>query len=79
MAALANDDVEAGVLESKMAPLIGIHDRLHGDLLFARNEIAWGKLAASDLEGIFSRLRYLFLPAAGICMAPNIFKSLDDE
>lgn len=61
-----------------MISLIGIHDRLHGDLIYAKNEIAWGKLTASDLNAIFSILRSLLLPLAGISMLPDIFQSLDD-
>jgi hypothetical protein len=75
---LGNNKAAASVLRSTMISFIGTHDRLHGDLIYAKNEIAWGKLAASDLEGVFSRLRSFFLPLAGISMVPDIFKSLDD-
>jgi hypothetical protein len=36
-----------------MTALIGIHDKLHGDLLYARSEIAWGHLDSLDLDRIF--------------------------
>lgn len=77
--AVGSEEAKASVLKSSMISLISTHDRLHGDLMYAKNEIAWGKLAASDLEGIFSRLRSLLLPLAGISMLPDILRSLDDE
>jgi hypothetical protein len=73
------DESKANRLKSAMISLIGIHDNLHGDLVYAKNEIAWGKLTASDLEGIFSHLRSLFLPLAGLSMLPDVFQTFDDD
>jgi hypothetical protein len=62
-----------------MASLIGIHDRLHDDLVYARNEVAWGQLTALDLKEIFALLRSLMLPLAGISMLPDIFQALNEH
>lgn len=72
------EELKAKQLKSTMVSLIGTHDKLHGDLAYAKNEVAWGKLTASDLEEIFSHLRALFLPLAGLSMLPDTSLSLDD-
>lgn len=39
-------DVNKGAmaLKSAMASLIGVHDKLHADLSYAKNEVAWETL-----------------------------------
>lgn len=74
-----NAEAMAGALNSQMVSLIGIHDTLHGDLSYAKTEIAWGKLSALDLDSVFSHLRSLLLPLAGISLLPDILKSLNNE
>jgi hypothetical protein len=58
-------------LKSTVTVLIGIHDKLHGDLLYAKTEIAGGQLDAQDLDKIFVLFRSIMLPLAGLSMLPE--------
>lgn len=63
-------------LKTSIAKLNGLHTKLHADLFYSRNEIAWGKLSAEDLSNIASLLRSLLLPLSGMSMLPEILESI---
>ena len=65
-------------LKSSMAALIALHDRIAGDLRYAKFEIAWGRLDPKDLESIFALLRSLLVPLAGLTLLPDILDRAQD-
>lgn len=63
-------------LQEAMTKLNGLHNKLHADLFYSKNEIAWGKLSAKDLECIADLLRTLLLPLSGMSMLPKILETI---
>ncbi|KAL2849861.1 hypothetical protein BJY01DRAFT_262124 [Aspergillus pseudoustus] len=59
-------------VQAAMAGLNVVHGKLQSDLSYAKDEIAWGKLSAGDLNRISSLLRNLLLPLSGMAMLPDI-------
>lgn len=63
-------------LQASMAKLNAMHSTLHADLFYSKDEIAWGKLSADDLNDIASLFRSLLLPLSGMSMVPEILESI---
>ncbi|KAK9242053.1 hypothetical protein V1506DRAFT_548716 [Lipomyces tetrasporus] len=63
-------------LQAAMNKLNGLHSKLHADLFYSKEEIAWGKLSPEDLSTIASLFRSLLLPLAGMSMLPEILESI---
>ncbi|KAJ5624821.1 hypothetical protein N7510_001130 [Penicillium lagena] len=63
-------------LQASMAKLNGLHSKLHADLFYSKDEIAWGKLSAEDLNTIASLFRSLLLPLSGMSMLPEILEMI---
>ena len=63
-------------LQGSMTKLNGLHSKLHADLFYSKDEIAWGKLSAEDLSTIASLFRSLLLPLAGMSMLPEILETI---
>lgn len=63
-------------LQASMAKLTGLHSKLHADLFYSKDEIAWGKLSAEDLSVIASLLRSVLLPLSGMSMLPEILETI---
>jgi hypothetical protein len=63
-------------LQAAMNKLNGLHSKLHADLFYSKEEIAWGKLSPKDLSTIASLFRSLLLPLAGMSMLPEILDSI---
>lgn len=63
-------------LKTSIAKLNSLHSKLHADLFYSRDEIAWGKLSAEDLSTIASLFRSLLLPLSGMSMLPDILESI---
>ncbi|KAL9113179.1 MAG: hypothetical protein Q9187_007659, partial [Circinaria calcarea] len=53
-------------LKAALGGLSAIHGKMHGDLSFAKKEIAFGKLDAKDISTLFKLLRAAMLPQLGI-------------
>jgi hypothetical protein len=66
-------------LASTTKKLQALHDGLHGNVVLAKGEIAWGKLSIEDLERIFELLRSIFLPLTGLSMLPDIFEKAQKD
>lgn len=62
-------------LKASIAKLNELHCKLHADLFYSKDEIAWGKLSASDLNEIASPLRNLLLPLSGMSILPEILET----
>lgn len=63
-------------LQGAMNKLNGLHSKLHADLFYSKEEIAWGKLLPEDLSKIAALFRGLLLPLAGMAMLPEILESI---
>ncbi|KAJ5652824.1 hypothetical protein N7507_010250 [Penicillium longicatenatum] len=63
-------------LQGSMTKLNGLHSKLHADLFYSKDEIAWGKLSAEDLSSIASLFRSLLLPLSGMSMLPEILDTM---
>lgn len=63
-------------LKEAVDKLTSIHSSAHGQLYYAKQEIAFGKLTGENLEEFFLRLRAAYLPLAGIGMLPVVFRRL---
>ncbi|OQD89943.1 hypothetical protein PENANT_c002G04673 [Penicillium antarcticum] len=63
-------------LQGAMAKLNGLHSKLHADLFYSKNEVAWGKLSTEDLGAIAHLFRSLLLPLSGMSMLPEILESI---
>ncbi|KAJ5819558.1 hypothetical protein N7474_005149 [Penicillium riverlandense] len=63
-------------LQASMAKLNGLHSKLHADLFYSKDELAWGKLSAEDLNAIASLFRSLLLPLSGMSMLPEILEMI---
>lgn len=59
-------------LQSSVMKLNALQGKLQSDLVYAKNEFAWGKLSAADLNKIGDLLRNVFLPLSGMAMLPDI-------
>ena len=66
-------------LKASLAGLMAIHAKLHGDLTFAKREIAYGKLCADDLEKLRQLLRKVLLPVLGIGSVADIFDRVAEQ
>ncbi|KAJ5110458.1 hypothetical protein N7532_000993 [Penicillium argentinense] len=63
-------------LQGSVTKLNGLHIKLHADVFYSRDEIAWGKLSAVDLSDIASLFRSLLLPLSGMSMLPEILEMI---
>lgn len=68
----ADDGESRKRLKGAMAGLDAAHAKLQSDLFYSKDEIAWGKLSARDLDRIGGLLRDLFLPLSGMAMLPDV-------
>jgi hypothetical protein len=65
---------EVAALKTTTAAFIALHGKLHGDLPFAKREIAWGKLTPDDFEGLFKLLRSIMIPLSGLGSVVDLFE-----
>ncbi|CEL02284.1 hypothetical protein ASPCAL03455 [Aspergillus calidoustus] len=66
-------------LQSAITSLNALHGKLQSDLSYSKDEIAWGKLSASDLDRIGGLLRNLLLPLSGMAMLPDILDFIVED
>ncbi|PWY75463.1 MFS transporter [Aspergillus heteromorphus CBS 117.55] len=59
-------------LTAAITKLNALHGKLQSDLMYSKDEIAWGKLSADDLIKIGNLLRSLLLPLSGMAMLPDV-------
>ncbi|KAK2791372.1 hypothetical protein FQN53_004553 [Emmonsiellopsis sp. PD_33] len=69
-------DPKAQALKTAINELNAIHSKARADLYYAKQEVAWGKLTAEDLEATFTYLRSILIGLSGIGMLPEIFRKL---
>jgi hypothetical protein len=64
---------EALQLKAMMKALTEMHGKVHGDLPFAKREVAYGKFSGKDLDDIFYHFRAIFLPLLGMSTLADVF------
>ncbi|KAA8650394.1 uncharacterized protein ATNIH1004_003078 [Aspergillus tanneri] len=69
---------EAAAIRAAVQKLTDLHGKLHGDLTFAKREIAIGNLGPDDLQAIFRHLRQIMIPIVGLSFVVDIFQRLSD-
>ncbi|KAL4747827.1 hypothetical protein BDW72DRAFT_7513 [Aspergillus terricola var. indicus] len=66
-------------LHAAATGLDAIHAKLQSDLFYSKDEIALGKLSASDLTQFGGLFRNLFLPLSGLAMLPDILDMVSSQ
>ncbi|KAL6721682.1 hypothetical protein ACLMJK_000786 [Lecanora helva] len=66
-------------LKELVAKLSELHGKMNGDLTFAKREVAFGKLNASDISELFKHIQDIFLPLTGMSSAADIFERIADK
>ncbi|KAJ5355928.1 Brefeldin A sensitivity protein [Penicillium concentricum] len=69
---------EAEAIRGAVRQITDIHAKLHGDLTFAKREIALGKLGPDDIQAIFRHLRQIMIPVVGLSFVVDIFQRMSD-
>lgn len=59
-------------LSAGITKLNALHGKLQSDLFYSKDEFAWGKLSAEDLNRVGGLMRSLLLPLSGMAMLPDI-------
>jgi hypothetical protein len=70
---------QAKALKANLEALTGLHGKLHGDISFAKREMAWGKLDAKDIDEIFTLFRQILIPLIGISTITDIFERIAER
>lgn len=71
---------EARAIKEILAGLAALHGKLSVDLVFAKREIAIGKLGPDDIQEVFRHMRGLLLPILGLSSVVDVFeRSAEDK
>ncbi|KAJ4379940.1 hypothetical protein N0V85_008810 [Neurospora sp. IMI 360204] len=68
----------ARALGETAAALRELSGKLHADMGFAKRDIAWGRLDATDLGQMFTLLRNVYIPVLGMTTIIDIFKRVSE-
>ena len=63
-------------LTAAVTGITALHGKLHSELVFAKREVAYGKLDAKDIDKMFNCFRQVFLPLLGLGSVVDIFERL---
>ncbi len=63
-------------LQSAIAGLGELYGKMHPDIAFAKREMAWGKLDASDISEIYKLMQGITLPLTGMSSVVDIFQRI---
>ncbi|KAJ9293207.1 hypothetical protein DTO271G3_7930 [Paecilomyces variotii] len=69
---------EADAIKTAVRGILEIHGKLHGDLTFAKREVALGHLGPDDLQEIFRHLRRTMIPVVGLSSIVDVFERLSE-
>ncbi|KAF2646232.1 hypothetical protein P280DRAFT_387163 [Massarina eburnea CBS 473.64] len=67
---------EVEAVKSTMGAISQLHGKLHGDLPFAKREMAYGKLSPEDFESISKHLRAIMMPLMGLGSLIDLFERI---
>ena len=71
-----NGTAEAQGLKAAIGALGELYGKMHADVTFAKREMAWGKLDASDIDELLKLFQAIILPMAGMSSAADIFQRI---
>lgn len=71
--------LEAKKLKTTIGALGELHGKIAGELVFARREIAYGKLDGAELKDLFKLTRGVFLPLNGMSSIADIFNRVAEN
>lgn len=71
--------MEAEKLKTAFDLLGELHGKMAGELVFAKREIAYGKLDGAELKELFKLTRGVFLPLAGMTSIADIFNRVAES
>lgn len=71
--------LEAERLKIKIGALGELHGKIAGELVFAKREIAYGKLDGAELKELFRLTRGVFMPVAGMSSIADIFNRVAEK
>ena len=74
-----NGNTEAQQLKSAIRALGELYGKMYTDIAFAKRELAWGKLDASDIDELSTLLRGMITPMMGVSSAADIFQRIADQ
>ncbi|OJJ50794.1 hypothetical protein ASPZODRAFT_148204 [Penicilliopsis zonata CBS 506.65] len=69
---------EAAAVRAAVRNITDLHGKLHGDLTFAKREVAYGRLGPDDLQNTFRHLRRVMIPVLGLSFVVDVFQRLSD-
>lgn len=72
-------DNPAKIFKDAIKGLAELHGKLHGDMTFAKRELAYGHLDAKEIDELFQLFRAIFLPLLGMSTIVDIFERLVDQ
>ena len=74
-----NANTEAQELTSAIRALGELYGKMYTDIAFAKRELAWGKLDASDVVELSTLLRGIITPMTGMSSVADIFQRIADQ
>ena len=78
-AVISNGSAEAQALRAAFGALGELYGKIHADITFAKREVAWGKLDASDIDDLLKLFQGIVLPVTGMSSATDIFQRLAEK
>lgn len=78
-AAKPNGSVEAQRLKAAIGALGELYGKMHVDVTFAKREMAWGKLNASDIDELLKLFQGIILPVTGMSSVADIFQRIAER
>ncbi|KAK5655727.1 hypothetical protein OQA88_5264 [Cercophora sp. LCS_1] len=76
---LTKEEKAAKALEQTAEKMTELAGKLHADLVFAKRDVAWGKLDANDLGEMLTLFRNLYIPIMGMTTIIDIFKRVSEH
>ncbi len=71
-----NGSAEAQKLKGAIGALGDLYGKMHADVTFAKREMAWGKLNASDIDELLKLFQGILLPMTGMSSSADIFQRI---
>ena len=78
-AVISNGSAEAQALRAAFGALGELYGKIHADITFAKREMAWGKLDASDIDDLLKLFQGIVFPVTGMSSATDIFQRLAEK
>ncbi|OBR09536.1 hypothetical protein CH63R_08301 [Colletotrichum higginsianum IMI 349063] len=76
---LTKEAKAAAEVKATALAISALFGKMHGDILFAKRDIAYGKLNSKDIGEIYNRLRSIMIPLNGISTIVDIFRRAADK